>query len=330
MNNIILSIVVPVYNAAAHLPGLFGMLMAQQDRRFECIFVNDGSSDDSLSLLDAAADAGDMEIRIIDQKNAGASAARNAGVAAARGEYITFIDADDAITEDFTAVRIKNAVKGSVCVYPHSRVVGKAPHFDDLDGSIETKTGEDMLRELLMEPTRFGVYDLVIDRAFLERISVRFPEGWKYYEDYDFILRLFNACETIYFIHICSYCYKAAAGSAMNIFNTERLFCLQLFDNVHSLYLENRPEYHKDFVNWFAARIMWSVMWQACVAMPLRDALRYGRKNGMRAAMKKLLRYSDRRVSVSAAVYLVCPPAYAIIMRRLGKSRTLIPEESVQ
>ena len=71
-------------------------------------------------------------------------------------------------------------------------------------------------------------------------------------------------------------------------------------------------------------------MWQACVAMPLREALRYGRRTGMRAAMKKLLRYADKRVSISAAVYLVCPLAYAIIMRRLGKRRTLIPEESVQ
>lgn len=330
MKNIIISIVVPVYNAAAHLPGLLGMLRAQHDRRFECVFVNDGSSDDSLLLLNAAAAKEDMNIRIIDQQNAGASAARNAGMAAAKGEYVTFIDADDAITEEFTAVRIENAVKGGVCVYPHSRVVGKAPVFDELDGRIDIRTGEDMLRELLMEPTRFGVYDLVIDRTFLENSAVRFPEGWKYYEDYDFILRLFNACNTINFIHTCSYCYKAAAGSAMNVFNTERLLCLQLFDNVHSLYLENRPEYHNDFVNWFAARIKWSVMWQACVAMPLRDALKYGKKADMRDAMKKLLRYADKRVSISAAVYLVCPAAYAIIMRRLGKRRTLIPKESEQ
>ena len=71
-------------------------------------------------------------------------------------------------------------------------------------------------------------------------------------------------------------------------------------------------------------------MWQACVAMPLRDALKYGKKADMRDAMKKLLRYADKRVSISAAVYLVCPAAYAIIMRRLGKRRTLIPKESEQ
>ena len=330
MKKNLLSIIVPVYNAAAYLQGLFGMLSSQNNRSFEVIFVNDGSEDESLALLTEAAARGEFDMRIIDQSNAGASAARNAGIDAADGDYITFIDADDAITDDFTEIRIKNAFPGGVCVYPHSRVVGKSPLFDRLDGRKQPRTGEEMLRELLMEPTRFGVYDLVIDREFLNKINVRFPEGWKYYEDYDFILRLFNACDTINYLYICSYCYIAAAGSAMNIFNTERLLCLQLFDNIHSLYLENRPEFHADFVKWFAARIKWSVMWQACVAMPLKEALAYGKKAGMRDAMKKLVDYSDKRVSISAAVYLVSPGIYAIIMRRMGKRRTLIPDSMEQ
>lgn len=330
MKKNLLSIIVPVYNAAAYLPGLFDMLSEQQDSRFEVIFVNDGSSDESLSLLKAAVSGGSFAMRIIDQQNAGASAARNAGIEAAEGDYITFIDADDAITADFTAVRIKNASPGGICVYTHSRVVGEAPSFDALDGGKETKTGEDMLRALLMVPTRFGVYDLVIDRSFLMETGVRFPEGWKYYEDYDFILRLFNACSNVNCIYICNYCYKAAAGSAMNVFNKERLLCLQLFDNKHSLYLENRPKLYADFVKWFAARIKWSVMWQACVAMPVKEALAYGKESGMRDAMKKLVDYADKRVSISAAVYLVSPRIYAIIMRRIGKRRTLIPDRTEQ
>lgn len=330
MNEKKLSIVIPVYNAAAHLPGLFGMLEAQTDLRFEAVLVNDGSADSSLDVISRAAETFPVDIVVVDQPNAGVSAARNAGVAAAKGEYITFIDADDAITDDFAAVRIRNAAMGDVCVYPHSRAVGASPRFDGLDGSVATQTGEEMLRAMLYAPTRFGVYDLVIRRDFLNGSGVRFPEGRKYYEDYDFMLRLFDACARVICVNTCSYCYKAAPGSAMNIFNKERLACLQLFDNENSLYLKDRPEYHADFIKWFASRIKWSVMWQACVAMPGREALAFGRSAGVRGAMRSLLDYPDRRVALSAAVYLFCPWVYVIIMRRMGRRRTLIPDESEQ
>ncbi|MBQ4089604.1 MAG: glycosyltransferase [Clostridia bacterium] len=329
MNDIKLSIVIPVYNAAVHLPGLFGMLAAQTDRRFEAVLVNDGSTDESLALMRVAAENTELNIVIITQPNSGVSAARNAGIRAASAEYITFVDADDAISEDFAEARIRHADCG-LCVYPHSRTVNAAPVFEKRGGNVEEKTGETMLRALLSEPTLFGVYDLVIRRDLLVNADIRFAEGWKYYEDYDFILRVFNVCKSAKYVDLCNYCYKAAEGSAMNVFNTERLLCLQLFDNEHSLYLKDRHEYHADFVKWFSARIKWSVMWQACVAMPLREARAFGKKHGMNAAMRSLLDYPDRRVSLSAAAYLVCPWAYALIMRRMGRRRTLIPDDSEQ
>ena len=328
MKDIKLSIIVPVYNAAAHLPGLFGMLSAQTDNRFEAVLINDGSTDNSLEIMHSAKTDG-LNITVIDQPNSGVSAARNVGIRAAKAEYITFVDADDAVSEDFVAVRV-NKADCELCVYPHSRTVGAAPVFEKRSGKTEEKTGEDMLRALLSEPTRFGVYGLVIRRELVVNSDIRFAEGWKYYEDYDFTLHIFNACKSAKCIDLCNYCYKAAEGSAMNIFNTERLLCLQLFDNEHSLYLKDRHEYHADFVKWFSARIKWSVMWQACVAMPLREARAFGKKHGMRAAMRSLLDYPDRRVSLSAAAYLVCPWAYALIMRRMGRRRTLIPDDSEQ
>ena len=89
-----ISIVVPVYNTEAYLKACVESLLSQTHPDLELIFVDDGSTDDSFAVLDAYAKT-DARVRVIRQTNAGASAARNAGIDAATGDYIGFVDSDD-------------------------------------------------------------------------------------------------------------------------------------------------------------------------------------------------------------------------------------------
>ena len=93
------SIIVPVYNASLFISRCMEGFLEQTCRDFELICVDDGSQDDSLSLLQQYA-ARDSRIRVIHQKNAGVSAARNKGLAIASGQIIGFCDADDCYTRD--------------------------------------------------------------------------------------------------------------------------------------------------------------------------------------------------------------------------------------
>lgn len=94
MSELLLSVIVPVYNAAATLEKCAASVLDQAPEAAELILVDDGSADDSPALCDRLA-AEDCRVRVIHQKNGGASAARNAGLAAARGRYVQFVDADD-------------------------------------------------------------------------------------------------------------------------------------------------------------------------------------------------------------------------------------------
>ncbi len=88
------SVVMPVYNAEAYLRQTLDCLLVRNEVQFEVICVDDGSTDRSLEIL-REYEARDSRVRVITQRNAGAGAARNNGMRLARGEYLSFLDADD-------------------------------------------------------------------------------------------------------------------------------------------------------------------------------------------------------------------------------------------
>lgn len=88
------SIIVPVYNAQKYLSRCLDSLMAQSLDNIEIIAVNDGSTDKSLDILNDYAKR-DTRLVVVDQQNNGVSSARNAGIKAAKGDFIGFVDADD-------------------------------------------------------------------------------------------------------------------------------------------------------------------------------------------------------------------------------------------
>ncbi len=89
-----ISLIIPVYRAEAYLPATLASVLAQTYTDWECILVDDGSPDSSGEICDRFA-AEDARFRVIHQANGGVSAARNAGLAAASGEFAAFVDADD-------------------------------------------------------------------------------------------------------------------------------------------------------------------------------------------------------------------------------------------
>ena len=122
-----LSFIIPIYNAERYLSECLNSLLAQDlvADEYEIVCVNDGSKDGSLSVLRDFADRY-PNIRIIDKENGGVTTARNAGLEAASGDFIWFIDADDLIQENILA-KLKAMVPEGGC----DRIVFGAYEFQD-------------------------------------------------------------------------------------------------------------------------------------------------------------------------------------------------------
>jgi glycosyltransferase involved in cell wall biosynthesis len=93
----VISVVIPAYNAAQYIERTINSVLLQSFSEFEIIVVNDGSTDNTIVILD---DIADPRIKVVQQDNAGVSAARNNGVQQAVAKYIYFLDADDIIAPD--------------------------------------------------------------------------------------------------------------------------------------------------------------------------------------------------------------------------------------
>lgn len=98
-----ITVILPVYNVEKYLKQCLDSIVNQTFKDFECLCVNDGSTDNSLSILQEYAQK-DKRFKIITQKNGGTSVARNTGIKHTNTKYLTFIDSDDWITENYLEI----------------------------------------------------------------------------------------------------------------------------------------------------------------------------------------------------------------------------------
>lgn len=126
MNNAEISVIVPIYNMAQYLDKCIKSIMRQTYKRLQIILVDDGSTDNTSDLCDLYAEQ-DRRIKVIHKKNGGLVSARKAGMAAAHGAYVGFVDGDDWIEPRMYEHLLKFAVK-----YDAEMVLGG--HIEDVDG----------------------------------------------------------------------------------------------------------------------------------------------------------------------------------------------------
>ena len=187
INNPKISVIIPVYNTALYLERCIGSVLKNTFHDFEIICVNDGSTDNSLEILNGLA-AKDSRIHVIDQENGGVSSARNHGMDEANGEYICFIDSDDWIHPQFFEILVSEAEKSnSLLTIAHFRQTYEYSNiFENLSPPFSSK---------IIPVTEAFSTDGNLRRAVWARLykkehikDIRFPLDIQYGEDQIFNL----------------------------------------------------------------------------------------------------------------------------------------------
>ena len=176
-----ISIIVPVYRTEAYLEACVRSILAQTFHGWELILVEDGSPDGCGEICDRLA-AEDPRIRVIHQKNGGVSRARNAGLEAARGKLLAFVDSDDRIEPEYLKflydLKNKNDVPMAACAY---REDTDPPQFPCRPLPEEKMRAADFLKAALTESNGLclSVWGCLIPAEY----GIRFREDLSYSED---------------------------------------------------------------------------------------------------------------------------------------------------
>ena len=315
----LVSLIVPAYNARAFLPGFFSGLKNQAGN-LELVFADDGSTDGTAELAEALAADLPFPARVLRLPHRGVSAARNAGINVANGEYFTFPDVDDEFAPDYgAALTDYAAVPGfDALILRHERRRADGTVLPPAPGPEAPVPGtpEAAARRLAETPTDFGVYDILLRRGFAEDHALAFPEDMPYYEDYAFFFRLYAASPRLLFSGRALYRYCARPGSAMNRVSGERVSLLPRIR-------QEAARISGACAEQISARITWSLLWQASLwEQTPAAAVQFGRRIGAKAAMKRLSRHPERRVRLSARLCRVSLPAFVLAARAVGRRHT--------
>lgn len=221
----LISIVVPVYQVEAYLERCVESLRAQTYTNLEIILVDDGSPDRCPAVCDVYAEK-DKRIRVIHQKNAGLSGARNAGIDIARGEYLAFVDSDDYVAPDFIQ-SLYDVLQETGCAIGQCRFsyVQGEPLKSEPGSSFRIYRGESLMEQLYgpeEEATYFVVaWNKLYRRELFEQI--RYPAG-RIHEDEATTYRLFHEGKKLAFLDRALYGYYTEnAGSITSGFSRKRL-----------------------------------------------------------------------------------------------------------
>lgn len=190
MNPPKISIIVPVYKVEKHLRRCIESIIAQTFTSWECILIDDGSPDDSGKICDEYKEKNE-KFKVIHQENHGVSAARNAGLDIAKGEWIGFVDSDDWIEPNMYEYLYNDAIKTKsdivICGF-----IGQH------NKRIKKKCGSKEAQMLLFAREGFGGFSFLRLIAAKMTKNIRFDTSMKYLEDVKFFYEIFRECKTIY------------------------------------------------------------------------------------------------------------------------------------
>jgi glycosyltransferase involved in cell wall biosynthesis len=229
----VVSIIIPCYNIAQHLPTCIQSVLLQTFTDFELLLINDGSTDTTLQICEQFA-ANDSRIKVFTHQNKGVSYTRNRGIKEAKGEYIMFVDGDDYVERDYIEKHLidleENCITLSGFLNEKNGVITKNYNFKRILAGADVKTIQkndilQLLKHDALSTPCCKLYSLKV----IQKENIFFDEGVSYQEDLLFNIAYFSYFNKYKLINYFGYHYVAHDTSSttryhVNFDHTNKLF----------------------------------------------------------------------------------------------------------
>ena len=236
MDNIKVSVILPVFNEAKYIKATLYSIINQNFSDYEVIVIDDGSTDDTLNIVEKTFEGLSLPHQIIHQENSGVSSARNKGISLARGEYIVFVDGDDYILTnhlsqlynegyDFTLTQIVKKEKDNLSNIHYYE-------FEEIDA-------EDFIKLELEMKIPFNFVQLSYKTDIIKKHNLKFREDVTYGEDTDFAIRALSHGNSIKISNEITYYYIQHQDSLISTSKLKRFDFIPVLEDL-ALFFKNQ------------------------------------------------------------------------------------------
>lgn len=242
-----ISVIIPVYNAAPHLAACLDSVLAQTYADIELLLVDDGSTDGSLEVCNDYA-CKDARVTVIHQENQGASTARNRALAEARGEYVAFIDADDVVHASYlqSLLQAIQLTDSDIAQSPY-KIIDESRRWEytpsRLSAPFRTEVGkvlasgeEAILDMMYQRPLSANSSPCKLFRASLFQ-TCRFPEQYRVYEDLFLMVQLYSSAKRMVCLKEPLYYYFKSNSGTLNSLSIRRQDAFDVLQTIEVRFL---------------------------------------------------------------------------------------------
>ena len=318
----IVSIILPCYNAEHVVSAAIGSVANSSIApRCELIIVNDGSTDNTESVIDAACKQnGDLKITVIKTMNQGVSKARNKALDVAEGKYIAFLDADDRISpcmlENMVAFSEEIGADFSYCEWTSDF----ARLCENATIPVST-TKDDVFSTLLYRSISLGFTCVLYRREIIEKYSLRFDESLRYGEDLAFLWKYALRCSAFLFFPKPFYYYaRDNKHSAMHRVRWEMTDVLKAVEQIRADIPRAETALQKSYDAYMIPRYILYLQKDFALGnnRELFDRLK---KQYPAVSFRAVIKKARFIIQVSAIAYRISPSLYFRLFQRIGQIR---------
>lgn len=330
MNNIKISIIVAIYNSAPFLEKLLDSIINQTYKNLEIILVDDGSPDNSGEICDEYANK-DKRIKVIHKKNGGACDARNVGLNESTGDYLTIIDGDDWLENDYVEYMLNIAIKNNVDLVMTDNIFTTRDRTQVINDFVEIISGEEAATKIIYPYIPIGPWNKLYKTSLIKNNNIKFDVPWSG-EGLYFSVTAAQYCNKVGLGHKKIYNYRLNnVDSGLTKYNlTMGINALYNIKNIKKNSILNSKKFD-NACNWhiwknynFVLKLIIATNSIIKEKDKYKDCIRYIRKNALKVSFNSQLSFKEKLKIIIIGIIPVLYAKYTINVEQTKLKKDLM------
>lgn len=309
----LVSVIIPCYNAAAYLTKTLHSVESQTYCRIEVILINDGSTDSTIEICNSYKDRSRFPVKVLDGPNGGVSVARNKGIIAAEGEYLSFLDADDSLAKDAIKVLVETIeTTGADTVYGvWSRNIRSVEEKHNIKCKEQDVYAVMSIYMKKIYPVAF--FNFLYKRKVIDKNNIEFSTGLRYGEDNLFFWKYLCYVNKAVFINVPLYWYNDNEESAMHKTSWNNSYALEAIYTAERYMKHIDFKYISVFSSFMPARTMLSIAKEYSKHGDREIYEKFLEKYPVKKCAKTLLFKDNLKITIAAFIMTLSPRSFYLL-----------------